>query len=85
MQRLLKVLYTFFRITYDILSKIEYLKGDEDVQWEQCKKKLADIISLKCRGFGISNKVNYYIVQCNVPIYLHKVKVHITNSSEKQS
>ena len=38
------------------------MKGDEDTQWEQCKKKLTEIISLKCRGFGITNKVNYRVL-----------------------
>ena len=56
MQPLLEVHYFFGsrigKLTY-------YLKGDEDVQWEQCKKKLAEIISLKCRGFGTVKKVIY--------------------------
>ena len=28
-------------------------KGDDDVQWEQCREKLSQIITLKCRGFGL--------------------------------
>ena len=38
------------------------MKGDEDTQWEQCKKKLAEITSLKCRGFGITNEVTYRVL-----------------------
>ena len=33
-------------------------KGDENLQWENCKEKLSQIITLKCRGFGL-DKVRY--------------------------
>ena len=69
MQQLLEVLHYFFGSRIGNLLTY-YLKGDEDVQWEQCKKKLAEIISLKCRGFGTVKKViNMYIVSAKCKTY----------------
>ena len=66
------------------------MKGDEDTQWEQCKKKLAEIISLKCRGFGITNEVNYspsqfYYKHSNNIYILFSKKPCIAREEELQS
>ena len=60
-------------------------KGDDDVQWEHCREKLSQIITLKCRGFGL-DRVNFQLQLIQKKLLIFSLEKHfISREEESQS
>ena len=69
MQQLLKV-----HRAQKKLKHTNIFKGDDHVQWEQCREKLSKIISLKCRGFGLDKVIERSSTGHNIIQHLNFLK-----------